>query len=460
MTQSKMKKTIPAHYANKGNLLEGSITKHLMRLTIPMVWGIGIIISFQLVDIYFISRLGKESLAAVSFTFPVTYAIFVVSMGFSIAMSSVISRLIGEGDKESVNRVTTQGLLLTLICSVVLSLLAYIFQKPIFQLMGADETLLPITLSYMSIWLLSMPFLSLPMVGNSSIRAGGDAMTPAIIMTASALTNLILDPLLIFGLAGFPELGVEGAAWATLIANVVAMVAGLYVLVFVKKRAHIKWLADLSDFKDTTKRLLVIALPVGITSLILPITNAVIIGLLSSISVEAVASFGIATRVEAFAFIVLMALSTAMAPIIGQNWGAGDFNRVYETLKKSIKFNVLWSLAIAVVLVLLGKQIAGLFSDDPAIIELTQMFFWIVPLSYALSNLANGWMSAFNAMGKPKRSLVMMLVKYIVMLLPALWVGQLYGIVGIFSAIAFVNILSGLGFHILSWRACKACETQ
>ena len=118
------------------------------------------------------------------------------------------------------------------------------------------------------------------------------------------------------------------------------------------------------------------------------------------------------------------------------------------------------SLAIAVVLVLLGKQIAGLFSDDPAIIELTQMFFWIVPLSYALSNLANGWMSAFNAMGKPKRSLVMMLVKYIVMLLPALWVGQLYGIVGIFSAIAFVNILSGLGFHILSWRACKACETQ
>ncbi len=440
---------------SKINLLEGSIPKHLIRLTLPMIWGIGVIISFQVVDTYFISKLGKEALAAVSFTFPVTYAIFTLTMGFSVAMSSVVSRLIGEGEQDLICRVITQGLFLVLIFTSLLSVIGFLIQEPLFHAMGAQAHLMPLILDYVTLWLFSIPLIAIPLVGNSSLRAGGDAITPAIIMSIAAFTNLILDPLLIFGVAGFPKMGIEGAALATVIANFCALCASLYVLSVRKKRLKWIWIMDLSAFKDTCKRLLVIALPVGITSLILPLTNAIIIALLSGLSIEAVAAFGIATRIEAFAFIVLMALSTAMSPIIGQNWGAKNLSRVHETLKKAIGFNIIWSLGVAVLLLLFGKHIASLFSTDPDIIQIAQLFFWIVPLSYALSNLLNGWMSAFNAMGNPKRSLTMMFIKYILMLLPALWIGQFYGVVGIFSALALVNIVSGILFHILNWKMCK-----
>ncbi len=455
MTQSQINQTPSLNLTPKSNLQEGPITAHLIRLTLPMVWGIGVIISFQLVDMYFIAKIGKEALSAISFTFPITYAIFAITMGFSIATSSVVSRLIGEKKYDLVCRITTQGLLLVFVFTSIISVLGLIFQNVIFQMMGADESLLPLISKYMILWFLSVPILSIPLVGNAAMRAGGDAVTPALIMTLAAVSNLILDPLLIFGWGIIPAMGIEGAALATVIANFIAMIGGLYALGVSKKMLKRKWLFDLSDFKDTCQRLLVIALPVGITGLILPITNAVIIALLAGMSVEAVIAFGIASRIEAFAFIVLMALSTAMASVIGQNWGAGNQQRVMETLRKAIGFSLIWSLIVSLILIIIGKQIAGLFSSDPKVLQMAQILFWIIPISYALSNLLNGWMSAFNAMGKPKLSFIMMLIKYIIMLLPALWIGHFYGIIGVFSAIALVNIMAGLLFHVFSWKICN-----
>jgi putative MATE family efflux protein len=273
--------------------------------------------------------------------------------------------------------------------------------------------------------------------------------------------NIILDPLLIFGLLGFPRLEVQGAAWATVISYMMAVAVGLYVLYVRKKLITIDYVRNLKEFGNSAKRLLFIALPAGLTNTIQPFVNAVIVALLSSGGAEAVAAYGIVSRIEAFAFIVVMGVAVGMGPIIGQNWGAGRYERVNETLRLAIRFAMIYSLAVALVLITFAKPIAGLFSQDSEVVRIAALFFWIVPLTYAFANLVNGWASAFNAMGKPQRSFTMIVVKMLFLMLPAVYVGHLfYGVTGLFAAIALVNLTAGVAIHIFSWRSCRAKEHQ
>jgi len=443
------------------DLKTGDIKAHLVRLTIPMIWGIAAIVSFQLVDTYYVSLLGTKELAAMTFTFPVTFFVFSIIMGFGIAMSSVISRLIGEGREEDVKRVTTHGLALAFGVGLLMAITGYIFRDDIFAAMGADESMRPLIHDYMTIWFFGVPFMATPFVGNSAIRAAGSTFAPAMIMVGVALLNAALAPFLVFGLAGFPRLELQGAAIATVFSNAVAMAAGLYILAVRKKMILPLSRLHLDQFGDSCKRLLFIALPAGLTSAVGPLVNTLVIALLASYGEEAVAAFGIGTRVEAFAFVLLMALAVGMSPIIGQNFGAKNFTRVHETLRKAIGFSVYWCIGIGILLMIFAEPLASVFSDDAIVIYYAKMSFLIIAPSYLFNSLVNGWSSAFNAMGKPQMAVMMTVIKMICLLIPAVLLGAKWGgVMGIFAAISLVNIVTGLGFHIWSRSVCRKFETQ
>lgn len=449
-------------YANKGDLTKGSISKHLIRLTAPMIWGIFAIISFQLVDTFYIAMLGTEKLAAITFTFPVTYFIFSMVMGLGIGMSSVISRQIGEGNMDRVRRIVTHGLILALSTGLFLGVAGFFLIDPLFRAMRADDSMLPLIDNYMTIWFLGNALIAIPLVGNAALRASGDSFSPAIIMTVAAGVNIALDPLLIFGLLGFPRLEIQGAAIATVFANGCAMLASLYML-HVRKKMICRDGLHLRHFKDSIKRLGHIALPVGIASTIQPLTTAIITALLAAYGAETVAAFGIVSRLEAFAFTVIMALASGMAPIIGQNWGAGKFGRVHETLRKAFGFALLWSLLVALLFILFAKPLGALFSktNDPDMIRTVCLYFWIVAITYAPGNLTSGWVSAFNAMGMPKRSFTMIVGKMLVFQIPLAFIGGHYfGVPGIFGAIAATNLVTGILFHVWNVRTCRAQEAE
>ena len=444
-------------YANKGDLTTGPVSGHLVRLTIPMIWGILAVISLSVVDTYFIAMLGTDKLAAISFTFPVTMMISHLVFGMNIAMSSVISRLIGQKNHEDAKRIVLHGIIMAFGASVLISLLCYFFLDPIFRLMGADDAMLPVIREYMPLWLAGSALLAIPVNGNSALRAAGDAFTPAVNMTAMALVNLILAPILIFGLLGAPAMGVQGAALATFIAYVCCLIMGVHAILRKNLVARDGWHFD--KFGDSARRLIFIAIPAGITNIIQPLTNAVIVAMLAAYSHEAVAAFGVATRLEAFALLVVMSLALGMAPIVGQNWGAQIFSRVHEAINLSIRFNFVWSFFVALLFAVFAHPIAAAFSDDPEVIRITKLFFWIVPVSYAFGNLVFGWGSAFNAMGMPQRAFMMIIVKSLVLTIPAVFIGgAFYGMTGIFIGIMAANMVSGIYFHIASWRACMSYE--
>ena len=324
--------------------------------------------------------------------------------------------------------------------------------------MGADKVIMPLIMQYMPLWLLGSVILSVPVNGNSAIRASGDALWPAIIMTGSAVINMILDPIFIFGWLGFPAMGIQGAALATAVGYSCALAVGLYVLTVKKdflRFGNPQW----ALFGDSFKRLIVIAAPAGITNIVGPLTHAVLTGLLASYGAEAVAAFGVNSRVESLAMLAVMALGLALAPIVGQNWGAKNYARVDSAISRAIAFNFIWSLSCAGLLALFARPVAALFTDNEAVIDIAALYFLVVPFSYAFGNLIFGWSSAFNAMGKPARAFIMIVTKSIIMTIPALYIGSyLGGLKGIFIAIAAVNVLGGLLFHIISRRACTSAH--
>lgn len=449
----------PLPYANKGDLTNGAVRGHLIRLTIPMIWGILAVIAVQLADTYFIALLGDtDVLAGISLTFPVTMIITHIVFGINISMSSVISRLIGAKETAEAKIVVLHGIIMAFSASAIIAVLCFVFLEPLFFILGANETTMPIVWQYMPVWLVASVILAIPVNGNSAIRAAGDSLTPAIVMTSMALVNFILDPILIFGLFGVPAMGVMGAALATLIAYVFCLCLGLYFLVFKKKLIVTDGLY-LEKFKASMKRLLPIAIPAGIANIIQPGTNAVIFALLADYGNEAVAAMGIVSRVEAFALLIVISLALGMSPIVGQNWGARQYPRVHEVINLSIGFNFIWSFFIAAVMGIFAYQIAGQFTDDRMVMDFAALFFWIVPVSYAFGNLVFGWSSAFNAMGLPKKAFFMILVKSVVITVPLIYIGEhFYGVTGIFVGMAIANFASGIIFHISSRRKCQAAQ--
>ncbi len=460
-TETNAAPATPLPYANKGDLTTGSVRNHLIRLTIPMIWGILAVIAVQLADTYFIGLMNDtDILAGISLTFPVTMIITHIVFGINIAMSSVVARLIGEKKTGEARIVVLHGIIMAFLASATIALLCLIFLEPLFMLLGANPQTFQTVQEYMPIWLIASVILSIPVNGNSAIRASGDSLTPAIVMSSAALTNFILDPILIFGLFGFPELGVEGAAIATLISYILCFFLGLYFLVIKKKLVAIDGL-HLDKFKASMKRLLVIAIPAGIANIIMPGTNAVIFALLAQHGSEAVAAMGIVSRVEAFALLIVISLALGMAPIVGQNWGANNHNRVHQAINYAIGFNLIWSFLIAIIMGLFAKPIAAQFTDNQTVIDYAALFFWIVPFSYAFGNLVMGWSSAFNAMGMPQKAFLMIFVKAIIITVPAIFLGHyLGGVTGIFIAIALANVTSGLIFHFTSWKRCKAAQQE
>jgi putative MATE family efflux protein len=462
-TLEKPVKTMPLKdlpYKNKGDLTTGPVQAHLIRLTIPMIWGLLAIMSVALVDTYFVSRLGTHALVGISFTFPVTLAIANLLFGLNIALSSVVSRLIGEKKLDDARRVTLHGILLAVLAAFIIALGCYIFMDPLFRALGADAESLAIVRAFMPVWLLSSVVLAIPVNANSAIRANGDTYTASLVMLAIAVSNLIFNPIFIFGLLGMPAFGVTGSAIATLLANICGMIAALYIIIFKQDLLPHDGL-HLDKFGNSTKRLAMIAIPAGLTNIIMPATNAVIVAFLASYGSKVVAAFGVVARVEALSLLLVIALAIGMSPLIGQNWGAGKFSRVNETIRLAIIFNFIWSVLMALVFGLFAKEIGGVFSADDVIIHYVALYFWLVPVSYGFGNLVFGWSSAFNAMGEPQRAFFMIAAKSFAMTVPAVLVGShFYGVPGIFLALALVNIASGVLFHVMSWRHSLRREHQ
>ncbi len=408
-----------------------------------MIVGIMGLVAFNLVDTFFVGRLGTVQLAAISFTFPVVFVIGSIALGLGVGVSSVVSRAIGEGDFHKVQRLTTDALVLAMVIAVTLVGVGLLTIDPLFRLLGASPGILPYIKQYMTIWYPGVAFVIIPMVGNSAIRATGDMKTPAVIMVALVVVNLVLDPLLIFGIGPFPRWELQGAAVATVFARAVVMVLSLWVLI--KREKMIVFVPPrLRVVIESWKKILYIGLPAAGTNLIIPVSMGVITRLVSSYGPGAVAGLGVATRLEAFSLTVIMALGSVLAPFVGQNWGAKKIDRVKLAVKYAQRFALVWGSGVFLVFLFFAGPVAGLFNDNPVVISTIVSYVLIVPVTYGLLGVLMLSGSTFNALNKPMPSAALSMFRMVVLYIPLAYVGShLWGLKGIFGAASAANIVAG-----------------
>lgn len=445
----------------KIDLTTGSIKAHLARTSIPMMFGLLAIISIQLVDTYFISELGQLPLTAISFTFPITYMLFSIIMGISIGTSSVLSRLIGEKNYTDTHRMVTQIFIIALIMTALISCIGILTNNWLFTLLGADEQSLPLIQDFMIPWYIGFPFVSLPIIGNGALRATGDSMTPGKIMVLAAIINLILDPILIFGKFSVPSYGIAGAAYATIISNVAALAIGLYYVAIKKKLTCAAAITQFRKYADTFKRIFHVGAPAAISNIIAPLASTILIAIIATHSQSAVAAFGLATRIEAILFIPMMALAVGLSPIIGQNFGARQLDRVHKTTNYALIFCMLWGLFSTVLLFFISEPFVALFTTEPDVIAIAVLYMTIIPITYGFANATNIWSSTYNAMGMPRRALIMNATKMLLTYIPLCFIGShFYGLEGIIYAIALCYILTGTAFHLWNKSHHKKIERE
>ncbi|MDN3696388.1 MULTISPECIES: MATE family efflux transporter [Vibrio] len=427
---------------DKHGLLTAPITNVLRQMTIPMIFGLVAILMFNLVDTFFISLLGTQALAAISFTFPVTFGVNCITMGIGIGLSTSIGRLLGQGDAHSAARFTSHGLLLAVLLVALTSTLGFFTIEPLFLMLGAEQELIPLIEQYMQVWYLTIPLLVIPMAGNSAIRATGDTKTPAKIMMLAGLINGILDPLLIFGYGPFPELGIQGAAIASAFSWFGALGGSFYVLIL---REKLLAPPRLSTMFNDWKLILKVGTPAALSSAMNPLCGAILMMLLASHGTAAVAAYGAAQRIESILIIVLMALTSALTPFMAQNLGAKKPQRSFNALFLSMRFSIVFQLIIFVMMVPLSIPLSALFSQEQSVRDLLWHYLLVVPFSYGFQGILMMLVSGLNAMHQPMKAFRWSFMRLFVFTLPTAWVGSLlYGIEGLFIGIALGNVLGGV----------------
>jgi putative MATE family efflux protein len=428
----------------------------LFRLTIPMIFGILSMVAFNLVDSFFVGRLGKDALAALGFAIPVVLILNAIGMGLSMGASAIISKAIGEGDKNKVQRLTTDSIILAVLFASVFVVAGLLTLEPVFRLLGATDEVMPLIKDYMEIWYVGVIFVIVPFVGNAGIRANGDTRTPAFIMVSMVLLNGILDPILIFGWGPIPAMGMQGAAIATVVARAISLLLSLY---FLKYRDDLLTfsLPSLSQIVDSWKGILFIGLPAAATNMVVPFTTALITEIVAGYGAAAVGALGVAARIDLLAIAVVVALSTILGPFIGQNLGAKKLDRVKEGIRISMLFALAWGVLMLLLIGSLRHYIAPLFNDNEDVIKAIVLYLSIAPFGYAARCVYALGNTVLNVLNRPLHASAVTLIMMFVFYIPLGYLGSyLFGLGGVFAAIPIAFAVGGtVSYFTVQWALKK-----
>ncbi len=443
--------------SHKPNLTSDPIARLLFKMTLPVMGGIVALMLFNLVDAYFIARLGTEALAAVTFTFPVTFTLISLSIGLGIGTSAVVGRLLGQQAHELVRRRTTDSALLAIVLSILLTILGWLTLEPLFRLLGVTDDLMPYIRDYMQIWYLGTLFVVFPRAISSALRASGNTLVPGLAMIASAVLNGLLDPLLIFGWGPIPAMGVQGAALATLISWMLLTVV-IVLLPQVRQQLLTFDKVHISEVLESWGVIGKIAVPAIISSILTPISAAILTRIVAVFGTEAVASFGVGSRIESISLIVVFALSMTLPPFVSQNLGANQMQRVYRGVMGCFSFALVWQFLVWLVLILFQSPLVGAFADNgTAFARNLHWFLWLVPLGLGLQGVIILANSTMNALHQPMVALRLSILRLFIFYVPVCALGSwLFGLYGLFSGAVVANLLMAY----VSWRTVRKAIRQ
>lgn len=427
----------------------------LMKMAIPPMISMLIQSMYNIIDSIFVAKLGEQALTALSLAFPLQNLSLAFSVGLGVAINALIAQNLGANDKDKANYISNHGIFLSIVHSILFIIIGIFLMKPFFLMFTNDAKVLNYAITYGTI-VITFTFGSIIHITiEKMFQATGNMMIPMFLQAIGAITNIILDPILIFGINGYLKLGVAGAAIATIIGQMTACILAIFLF---RKKSTLK--ISLKNFKPNPqiiKNIYSIAIPSGVMTALPSILVALLNSLLATISQSAIAFFGIYFKLQSFIYMPANGLIQGMRPLISYNFGAKHFKRVIDIIKVSIAVILIILCSGSILFLVFPNFILSWFNASNSLLEIGIIGLRILAPCFIISTLGIVISGVFESLGNGKYSLLISLLRQFIITLPLSYILLSFiGINGIW--IAFVvseSIASIIAYILLKKQICK-----
>ncbi|HET9947664.1 MAG TPA: MATE family efflux transporter [Longimicrobiales bacterium] len=425
----------------------GPILRALVRLAVPIVVTNVFQSLYQLIDTFWVGRLGAEAVAAVSLSFPILFLMISAGGGMSIAGAVLVAQTFGARDQEAVDRAAGQTLTVVAAISVVLSVAGYLLSPLLVGFFDPEPAVEGLAVDYLSVSFLGLAAVFLYFVFQALLRGVGEVRLPMIVVAGTVLLNFFLDPLLILGWGPIPAYGVVGAAWATILAQGVAGAVGIFVLFGGRFGIHVRRKHLIPSWERVLK-ILRLGVPSSIEQSSRALGIAVMMLLVSSFGTVAIASYGIGARIFSFVIIPAMGLSMATSTVVGQSVGAGQDERAREAARLAMAAGFAALSAAGAVLWLLATPVVRAFvPNEPEVIDIGTDFLHIMSPAFGFFGVQMVMSGALAGAGNTTAAMTLTLLAFWVLRFPVAWVLSMPAGLeteGVFWSFPISNVLSGI----------------
>ena len=413
----------------KENKMESkSILPLLLSMSIPAILSMIIQSMYNIIDSMFVAQLGNDALTAVSLAFPIQNILLGAAVGTGIGVNSLISRTLGEKNIDKSNTVVTYGLILGFITWVAFLILGMLFIKPFFSMYTDSANILNLATEYTNIVVYFSFGIIIHIVIEKILQGSGSMIYPMVFVLVGAIINIILDPIFIFGYFGVPKLGVKGAAIATIIGQITAMVLAVVTLVVRKGEVKIKK-RNLRFDLNIIKEIYVVGIPATIMFVLGSVLVVGLNSILIKISAVGVSILGIFLKLQSFVFMPISGLTQGAMPIMGFNYGAGNKERLMETLKISLIISIIFGVLGNIIFIVFPEQL--LYSTGEMLIT-GSTALRVLSFSFIFMAINNILCTLFQAVGNGMYSLIISLLRQIIIILPLSYIfSKTYGVNGV-----------------------------
>ena len=416
--------------------------KLLLSMAVPMMISMLVQALYNIVDSIFVSRICEDALTAVSMAFPWQNIIISIAVGFGVGINALLSRALGQKNAERVNQVAVNGLLLAGLSYLLVLVAGLIGIRAYMRTQTDIETIVNYGITYLNICILCSFGVFIEITFERFLQATGRTVYSMITQLTGAITNIILDPILIFGLLGFPKLGIAGAAWATVIGQCVGAVVAVTLNHFKNPEVHLR-LRHIRPNGRLMGEITAISIPSIIMSCISSLTCFVMNMILIAYSSTAVAVFGVYFKLQSFVFMPVFGLNNGMVPIIAYNYGAQKPERIHKTIRLGMVYAVAIMVVGLLVFQLIPKELLLMFDASDAMLEMGAPALRIMSLAFVFAGIGIVSGSSCQAFGYSVYSMLISIARQIVVLIPAAYLLSLTGVLrSIWFAFPIAEIFS------------------
>lgn len=425
------------------------IGKLLIKMSVPVMISMLVQALYNIVDSVFVAQIGEEALTGVTLAFPIQNLMIALSAGTGVGINALVSRRLGQKNKEGAGITAGNGLFLNIIHAIIFSIAGLLLVPAFFRAQTSDPEIIAYGTNYLRIVSVFSFGIFMQVTFERFLQSTGLTFYSMLCQAAGAIINIILDPIFIFGWFGLPAMGTAGAAWATVIGQFFSAFLGIYF--HLKFNHEIK--LSLKSFKPNwpiIKEIYAVGIPSMIMMSVGSLLNIVMNNILIAFSSTATAVYGVYFRLQSFVFMPVFGMNNGMVPIIGFNYGARKPDRIKETIALAIRYASIIMIVGFVIFQLFPDVLLGFFNASPQMIEIGRPALRIISIHFIAAGASIVLGSVFQAFGLGKYSLVISLVRQLVVLLPIAYVMSLTGNINniwwAFLISEVTALLLGIGF--------------